>query len=344
MRLYCLIIFVIGLGSVTTHAAQRQSSAHWQHQTKVIAVDGHNLQYTEWFSGAPKTKLPTLLLLSGPNDNWNSDSTWFARLAPKLSASFRVIALDRAAIGLAQPEVPLGYAHFATDLNLFMQKLNLNEVNVIAFASANISLLHYFNQATRNPTKINSLILIDPDVITDFSIKRYAKDAYPFKKNQQSYAEYIKQGKYLARAKQKNQIEQTHLQQLALNDPMVDWEFIKNEFNKRLISQNLVNLFGEIAIYDQDLKSTQGLKFPSTLKLVVFDTDFESHYISQSENPEMQQGLIEWRKDAKKYYQRLVAQQTHAEYIEVAEKEHLLMFSQPNRFIDLLDQLRLKAN
>jgi pimeloyl-ACP methyl ester carboxylesterase len=331
MRLKSLIIFMVWGLATLTHAAQRQ--------TQVIRVDGHNLQYTQWSSANNTVTTPTLVLLSGPNDNWNSDSTWFARLAPKLSHEFKVIAVDRAGIGLAQAHAPLGYAHFGTDLKQLIEALDLDNIHVIAFASSNISLLHYFNQAPADDTRISSVILIDPDVLTDFSIKRYAKDAYPFKKNQKAYVEYIKQGKYLTRAKQKNQMELEQLQRLAGEDPDVDWAFIKEQFIKRLTTQNLVNLFSEIAIYEQDLSKTKGLNFPKSLKMMVLDTDFEAHFIDQAENKETKQGLVDWQADAKRHYQNLVAQQSYAKYEEMSDKEHLLMFSQPNLIIKQIKQL-----
>ena len=39
---------------------------------------------------------PTIVLLSGPNENWHSDSAWFALLQPMLAQNYHVISIDRA--------------------------------------------------------------------------------------------------------------------------------------------------------------------------------------------------------------------------------------------------------
>ncbi len=310
-----------------------------QRYSQSITLDNHKVYVTEWLNDEAKGKTfeqtqETVILLSGPTDNWNSDSAWFARLAPKLTKKYRVISIDRAGLLLANPSAPVGYAHFGKDLALAFEQLKLGNIHIVAFASSNIALLHYFGLKPSHQVK--SIIMIDPDVLTEVSIKRYKKDAYPFKKNLVTYNQYIAEGKYNERAKQKNELDLIHLKSLALDDK-VDWEYVEQIFEKRLNKINLQNLFKEIGIYDQDLDSAIGFEIPADIKLSIIDTDFEQSYINQSKSQQMKKELEQWQADGKNYYQSLIKKAKKGQYISIESQEHLVPFSDPELILKILN-------
>lgn len=304
-------------------------------QTQIITVDDSKLHVTQWHQHNFPVKTKTVLLLSGPTDNWNSDSAWFARLAPKLAKSYRVYSIDRPGQLTGQTNGAKGYAAFGLQLSRALKQLQLDKIQIIAFASSNISLVSYF--ANQPSQQVTSVIMIDPDVLTEFSIARYKKDATPFKENLQQYLTYIGEGKYAQRAQQKNASEMAHLKSLSAKDQDTDWSYVEEVFKQRLEIVNLQNGFSEISLYDQDLDAAAKTEFPRHIPLTILDTDFESTYIEKTEKMEDKESLIQWQKDAAKYYQQLTNNSVEGQYIHLKTREHLLPFSDPEILIRLLE-------
>ena len=267
-----------------------------------ISLDQHALHYAQWGMPASEQKKPVVLLLSGPIDTWHSDSAWWFSLAPSLADKWHVIALDRAGQVFGNADAPLGYRHFAHDLHLFIRKLGLQDVSIISFASANISVMLYLQKHA----DIHQVLMIDPDVLSPYSINRYKQDAQPFIENAKAYAEYIAAGKYTARVEQKNAGELAHIRTLIEKD--VDIGYLQKRQANRLDINNQLNLFKEIAAYPADLDAAANLTFPANIRLTVIDTQFEQGYINDSEDEAVKQELRQWMQDAKAYYQGLAKQ------------------------------------
>ncbi len=300
-----------------------------------VVIDGHPLHFAEWKSDSASDNSQVILMLSGPSDTWHSDSAWWAGLAPKLAKKWPVFALDRVGQVNAVDNAPVGYQHFSRDLHFFIEKMELENLTIVSFASANNALNLYLHE---HADRVKKVILIDPDVLTPYSINRYKRDAQPFVDNQQDYLDYVSKGKYTSRVEQKNAGELSHLRELVGDDPDMDWSYLQSMFDKRLNIQNQLNMFKEIAIYGQDLEAAAAVSFPPTIPLIIIDTQFEKSYIEASEDPDEKAGLAKWQTDAKQYYQSLVEAADNGRYIEVDSREHLFQFSQPQLFIDLINQ------
>ena len=303
--------------------------------SQIIKIDGSKLQLTRWHQADFPESVTNIVLLSGPTDNWNSDSAWFARLAPKLAKTHPVYSIDRAGQLTGQTDATIGYAAFGRQLSQVFEQLKLKNIQFIAFASSNIALNTYF--ANQPKQKVASVIMIDPDVLTTFSMARYKKDAAPFKKNLDKYVTYIGEGKYNDRAKQKNAMDFAHLQSLSQQDPDTDWAYVERVFKQRLKIANLQNTFREIAHYDQDLQAAAKVGFPKQIPLTILDTDFENTYIDNTEKEVDKQGLLQWQQDAKRYYQQLTQSSIRGHYIHVPTREHLLPFSDPDSLLKLVN-------
>ena len=303
-----------------------------------LEVGQGEIHVAQWQAENLGDDAPVVVLLSGPTDQWNSDSAWFARLGPRLAKTHRVVAIDRAGLVNADPDAEVGYGPFAKDLAAVLKQLEIDRCSVIAFASANITLNRYFASQKRHA--VARVIMIDPDVITPFSMARYKKDAQPMKDNLEKYLDYIGQGKYAERAQQKNDVEMAHLKELAGNDPATDWDYVEAMFSKRLEIDNLKNLFREIAIYGDDLDQALKDGFPAHIPLIVIDTNFEQGYIGHCDDAEAKAGLAAWREDAEKYYRQLTEASVEGTYLPLETQEHLLPFSDPEMLVKLLGNSR----
>lgn len=307
---------------------------------QTLKVDGHTLHIESWNTAAQVDK-PSIVLLSGPIDSWHSDSAWWAWLGPELAKTHRVIAIDRAGLVTATPEAKVGYQHFAQDLAEVFEQLQLRDALVVAFASSNISVQLYLAQHPQQRA-IKQVIMIDPDVLTPFSIARYKNDAAPFKQNLTRYTEYVKAGNYMARTEQKNATDLALLQSLSGGSQAVDWQYVDKLQQARLNIINQVNLFNEIAIYEQDLDAAASTQWPASMPLIVVDTDFEAKYIETEQDESVKADLITWQQDAVQYYQQLTALHPASRYIPSSSRAHLYQFAQIEQLMTLIAQTQVK--
>ena len=308
------------------------TSASFAHSLK---IDGHSLHYEDWNSQQNKEK-PTVVLLSGPIDSWHSDSAWWAGLGPELAKEHRVIALDRAGLVENTANAKVGYAHFATDLALALDALQIKDALLVAFASSNISVQLFLVEHPQQ-TAIKQVIMIDPDVLTPFSIARYKNDAAAFKQNLEAYRDHIKAGKYRARTAQKNAADLVQLYTLSAGAKEVDWLYLNKLQQARLDINNQLNLFNEIAIYDEDLDAVAATKWPASMPLTVIDTDFEAEYIQAEQDEKQKAGLVAWQQDATQYYKSLTSQHPKSRYIASVSRAHLYQFAQIKELMKLIN-------
>jgi len=336
MKILVIIIAFIFIFSPTVIA---------EHKIEILELGDHKLILTHWIdssrplSRSERTQKDTVILLSGPTDNWNSDSAWFARLAPKLARKFQVFSIDRPGLVLAEPNAKLGYLEFGKAIHKLINQLELKNIHFVSFASSNLALMQYFQLEQIAHT--SKILLIDPDVLLPYSINRYANDAEPFNKNLTRYVNYIKSGKYDKRALQKNQIDLEHLKSLSQLDQDTDWDYVNYLFDKRLEHSNLINLFSEISIYHSELKKASKLLFPTDIPLTIIDTDFEQAYLDKTDSEEEKEGLNKWRNEARQYYQSLTNSVKKGRYIELTTKEHLIPFANPQIILDSLSDSSL---
>ncbi|MCC2618311.1 alpha/beta fold hydrolase [Aestuariibacter halophilus] len=326
--------FITCCASVWLSGALATGTPTYEHQ--LPTVDDHPMHLVHW-PGPKDSTQPPVLLLSGPVDTWHSDSAWFANLAPRLAQSRQVLAVDRAGMMTQNPDAPVGYAHAAVDVIKLLQARNIDVVDIVAFASSNLTVMGLL-QRPEGPVDIRQVIMIDPDVLTPFSIARYKSDAQPFKDNLAEYLAYIGDGKYIPRSTQKNAADREVLTTLAGDDPWMDWTLVDTVFEARLNPVQQANTFLEIAGYGSDLDAVKAVTWPASIPLTIVDTDFEQHYIDNTDDAEAREGLEQWRADAKAYYQELVAASDKGRYVPVDSHAHLYQVEYPQQVVDLLTE------
>lgn len=302
--------------------------------SKTAKVAKHPVHVVTWGDMADATK-SALVLLSGPIDSWHSDSAWWASIGKSFSQTHRVIAIDRAGIATGNEQAPLGYVHLAKDMNTLLHKYQLSDVTLVAFASSNVSVMTYFS-AYPDQQRIKRVVMIDPDVLTDFSIARYAADTKPFKDNLEKYLVYIGEGKYIPRVQQKNEIDKKTLTELAGNDTSVEWPLVELMAEHRLNIVNQQNLFKEIAMYAEELEQVKDVLWPNHIPLLLFDSAFEAAYAEKTEDLDAKKGLLDWQQDGEQYYRDLVNQSDQGQYIKLESQAHLYQFDEPEKFIELV--------
>jgi pimeloyl-ACP methyl ester carboxylesterase len=277
-----------------------------------------------------------VLMLSGPTDTWYSDSAWFVRLQGTLEADFSTYALDMPGFAGTSSEKGPDYFDFSRDVSAVLERIPENKVILVSFASSNLTVFHLL-QNTPTPEKLRGVILIDPDVLTPYSISRYRSDAEPFFTRKQDYADYVQSGQYTARAKEKNAQDWATLKRLATQptsaDESIDWTQIEAVFAFRESIQGQLATFKMVANYYQNLAQAldlfEGLSIDERLPLSIVNTDFESAYLQQAEASE-HPGLVRWREEGDTWMQSLCLNRKRCRYLSLADQQHLVPFSQPD--------------
>lgn len=299
--------------------------------SRLLPVGGHRLHVR---SLGTEHGGPAIVLLSGPTDHWHSDSGWFALLQPMLAQQFRVHAIDRAGHGFSDIAGDGSYQGFADDLAQLLPQLETEPVLVIAFASSNLSLHHYF--ARHGERGLRAALLIDPDGLHPDLLSFYAEQAGPFQQGE-TLADYVNAGKYDARAESFYLKEREHLQTIlpaTLADQM-DWPFYDAIARERRNRARILMRFAGIARYDRDVTGAATIAWPATLPVWSYDTDFERSAIDAATEPAEKAKLEQWRQLSSEY---MTALPNHCR-IGSASREHLATVAEADRLIRLIGQL-----
>lgn len=299
--------------------------------SSLVPLPTHPIHVVTWGDMNNVSK-PTMILLSGPIDSWHSDSAWWASVGKQLAKTHRVIAIDRAGVATHNQSAPLGYLHFAKDLNSLISHFNISQATLLAFASSNITVMKYLSDYPDQQV-VKRVVMIDPDVLTEFSIARYTSDTQPFKDNLEKYLEYIREGKYTPRVQQKNQMDKQTLTELSGDTNSVEWSLVAHMAKLRLDIVHQQNFFKEIAMYGEELNQVKDISWPASVALLLFDSAFEAAYAKKTEDQEAKQGLLAWQQDGERYYRHLVSQSDQGQYVLLDNEAHLYQFAETEKFI-----------
>lgn len=282
-------------------------------------------------------KGPAVVLLSGPNEHWHSDSGWFALLQPVLAVKYRTYAIDRLGQGLSSEVNNPSYRRFAEDLALVLAELNEPEILLLSFASSSVSGLLFAHQ--NSALRIQGLLLIDPDIPLPNSIALY-KD-YPadwYKANLAQLLPALKTGVWTDRTAKKLQQERQLVQKLvpAGYASHMDWAYFDFMAQQRLRIERQQNRAKEIAAYADDLDAYQALPFYTKRPVSVINSDFEQQQIKQ--NPEQKSQLLAWQQEGDSWSKEQ-AKRSGGQYIELNNSNHLVLFQQPAVITEAVDWL-----
>ena len=226
-------------------------------QSHLVEVNNHHIHVHQ--QGKNK-QLPLLILLSGPTDNWHSDSAWWIVAQNILSQDYQTLAIDRAGQAWSDRiEVP-SYRQFAKDLKGLLSNNNSVELErelvFVAFASSNLSL-NVLLADDAIVARTRGVVLIDPDVLTEHSLQHYTGETEGYKKGWQGLEDYIRSGKYDERIGQKLKAEREHLETIipAKYQSHMDWDYYGAIEMIRQTRDYQIHKFLEASVYKEDLEA-----------------------------------------------------------------------------------------
>ena len=338
MKVRLLALIATALLSLTACAQTPAATAEPALPTgsRLLTANGHTLHVRSLSPSHAKAKKagPAIVLLSGPTDHWHADSGWFALLQPLLAKQFRVHAIDRPGHGFSAIVPGSSYQSFADDLAALLPQLESEPVIVVAFASSNLTLHHYF--AKYSNKGLRAALLIDPDGLHPELVSFYAEQAQPFQQPDK-LAEYVNAGKYDARAESFYKDEREHLSKIlpaALANQM-DWPFYDAIAKQRLDRARILARFAETARYDRDVTAAAAQPWPAALPVWSYDTDFEQLAVDAATEPAEKQKLERWHRLSSEFMRGLPG---HCR-IGSASREHLATVAEADRLLRLIDRM-----
>ncbi len=318
----CLLVGALGLDDL---------------KSETIKVDGVELSIIK--KGETFSSKPTIVLLSGPTDNWHSDLAWWILGQNYLSEHYNTIAIERANQGFSQKIEQPSYTDFAKRFSTFITK-QPNRIIVVAFASSNLSVQIALSD-NEVKSKVQGVIFLDPDVLTEHSIHHYTQDTENYRKNWQQLSDYIKSGKYQERAAKKVEDEKAHLKVIISKgfEKYMDWNFYEDYENIRKSNEYQWNKFKEVTVYKDDLQNAYANKFPKETPLVILDSDFESGYLTNIKDEKVRASIIKWRDQGKQQFFELAKLNKCNAYWPVDSQEHLLTFTELDKIKRAIERI-----
>lgn len=333
-----VLIVVLGL-TLSNKSKAAEETVTLPQESRLVAVNGHKIHLRE-VGRSTNTEQPILVLLSGPTDNWHSDSAWWVLAQHYLAENYQTVAIDRAGQAWSETIENPSYRQFADDLEQLIEQdmvhaeklvhAEKQPLIIIAFASSNLSVNLLLQQETV-ASKVQGVILIDPDVLTEHSIQHYTSETEGYKSGWAELEAYIRSGKYDERIQQKLLAEREHLKAIIkpeYSDDM-DWHYYEANEALRSSREFQINKFREASVYLDDLDAAKATPLNSSVPLVVLDTDFESAYLEQLEDEKVKATIAQWRKEGIEWYFELAQRSECGAYWPVDTQEHLLMMTQP---------------
>lgn len=284
---------------------------------------------------------PAIILLSGFNKNFHSDSAWFSLLQPLIAKTHRVHVIERFGNGFSSDVDQPSYASFVSALDKTLNILNEDELIVVSFASANI-LAHLWQVSPDSHASANlkGMLWIDPDILLPHSISLYQD--WPvswYREVGGDLIEHIQQGNWTERTLGKLAAEREEMNALIpinyQND--MNWPYFDLISQGRAQIDKQVTRAKEIMNYHDDLASVLNSDIATSVPITVIDTDFESHDIANAE-PEYVDGLIKWQQEGTQW-SHLISEQSGGQYVPLNNSDHMAVFQHPDEIIKAIINL-----
>lgn len=337
VRVIFFVVFLQLAGPVVAANQSTDKAEVLPQGSELINLNGHSLHIRKL--GKPEISEPYLLLLSGPTDNWHSDSGWWALAQNVLAEDYLAIAIDRAGHAWSESIAEPSYHQFGQDLASFIRRQQ-SPVILVAFASSNLSLHTLINDQEAAPF-IQGAVLIDPDVLTDHSIKHYTTETEKYRQGWKGIEEFILSGKYDENMQRKIDDERAHLKSLipAAFASYMDWNYYSAIEAVRNTRDYQVEKFREVTHYRDDLLEAKRNSLPTNLPLVIIDSDFETGYLPKIEDELIKASIVQWRDEGRDWFFELAQRSECGAYWPLESQEHLIMMEQPELIARAVEKL-----
>ncbi|SFD76367.1 alpha/beta hydrolase [Pseudoalteromonas denitrificans] len=272
---------------------------------------------------------PAIVLISGFNKNFHSDSAWYALLQPLLAENYRVYSIDRAGNAWGDYNDQASYRYFVDDLHTVLKSLNEDEISLVSFASSNITA-QLFQDKYASDIKINNMVWIDPDILLPHSIALYK--GYPVDWYEEFIIDilpYVEEDYFTERSTEKVAAETLEIKDMIAEDlqDKMDWDFYHTITSQRLTITGQKIRATEIANYPTDLDTVSNIALNLDIPITVIDSDFEQADINNADQ-EDKANLIKWQQEGSQW-SKDIAEQTGGQYIELTNSKHLVPFENP---------------
>ena len=281
---------------------------------------------------------PAVVLLAGPNENYHSDSAWFAALQPLLAQKYRVYSIDRLGNAYSSVDDALSYSRFSDDLANVLQQLNEQQLMLVAFSSGSISARQFYQQY-QSEFDIKAMLYVDPDIPLPHSVSLY--QGYPadwYLENLSQVLPHIASGAWTERTLSKITAERELAEQLvSAHADLMDWTYFEQISQHRLLIPNQQSRAREIAAYTADLNQYAALPMVTGIPVSVIDSDFESEAIAQAPADQVA-ALQQWQQEGTQWSQEQ-ASVSNGQYIALSDSNHLVPLQHPQQIQQALDWL-----
>ncbi len=285
-----------------------------------------------------------IILLSGFNKNYHSDSAWFSLLQPLIAKNNRVHVIERFGNGFSSLIENPSYIGFASALDKTISALDEKKIILVSFASGNI-LAHAWHNSpdSHNTEKLTAMVWIDPDILLPHSIALYQD--WPvswYREVTDGLIKHISQGNWTQKTRDKLIGERMNINALIPVEYRedMDWSYYdlisqpREEIDKQLIRAK------EIVNYHDDLAAVLGDSVLTSSPITVIDTDFETGEIAQADAAS-KRALSLWQQEGSQWSQRL-SENSGGEYIPLVDSEHMAVFERPDTIIKAIENLLAK--
>ncbi|WP_448547608.1 alpha/beta fold hydrolase [Thalassotalea fusca] len=286
------------------------------------------------------TEKPAIILLSGPNYNFHSDSAWYSLLQPVLAEQYRVHVIDRLGNGYSEFSELASYQALGDDLPEILKAIEAQSVLLVGFSSSNIATkLFIDNHKANSAIDLAGVVWIDPDTLTDDSIAFYQD--YPvswYREKLPQLIPYLESGAWTERTAAKVALEREEIASLIPQQwqEKMDWTYFDDISQRRLSIAHQQTRAIEIAHYHDDLELSRQFTFTNAVPISIIDSDFELKDIANA-NEEDKPRLIKWMNDSSAWSESVSAL-TGGVYHALENADHMVMFEHPQAIVDVIEQ------
>ncbi|TMO69165.1 alpha/beta hydrolase [Pseudoalteromonas aurantia] len=280
-----------------------------------------------------------IVVLSGANKYFHSDSAWTSLIHHKLAEHGRVHVIDRLGSAWSSDTSEPSFSLFAADLPKILDMLKVKSVIFVAFSNSNLATLMYQDSAHPD-IETKGFVWVDPDILLPHSIAQYQSGSVAgLRAYRSEYIEHVSAGNWTDKTASRVAEERGDIQSLipiAYQSDM-DWDYYDLVTQQRLDVSKQVTRIKEMMNYHDDLEIAKYLVSGLTVPVSIVDGDFERFDIAATEGS-VQESLIKWQEEGSEW-SKMMASNTEGEYIPLENVSHQLLFEHPEKVVDAVSVL-----
>lgn len=284
---------------------------------------------------------PAVILLSGFNKYFHSDSALLSLLQPLIAKTHRVHVIERHGNGFSSFVDQPSYTFFAPALDKTLAILNEEQFILVSFASANILAKAWQDLPNSQVNgRLKGMVWIDPDILLPYSISLYQDwPVYWYREKGNDLIEHIQAGNWTQKAIDKTVAERTEVTELipSKHKGVMDWPYYDLISQQRASINKQLNRAKEIMNYHDDIEVMLNGEINTSTPITVIDTDFELKEIANAET-ESVEALTIWHQEGSQWSQ-MISEKSGGQYIPLENSDHMAVFQHPDAIVQAITHL-----